>query len=378
MIHTVRAHRLVPQPPGLPSGLPAEVAACAVAPAGSAWPEHRTRFVVEVAAGGGSGWHGPVSDPILALIGDVHADGLIGHDALFPRGLTYRRRAGRHLSGSHAAMAAAALELACWDLASRVTGVAVSGLLGGTVRAHVPAYASALGLDPTGAGAAEAAQWIVGAGFWGQKWPLPKTLLAQGLPAITRCLERLRAAVPESRVMVDAHRQVRADQLPALVAVLSELDITWLEEPALAPGPPGCPGSAFHRTVAVAGGEHAVEGTDQIRLLTSGEVVVWQPDPSWIGLSRALFTTDLATGVGAATFPHGGHLPAALHLAAACCRDMIPAVEYHLTLEPLRQAILTDPIIPDQGVLAVRADPGLADYRLSAGAPVVLAQAAAR
>ncbi|MEV7004723.1 hypothetical protein AB0N62_45255 [Streptomyces sp. NPDC093982] len=54
-------------------------------------------------------------------------------------------------------------------------------------------------------------------------------------------------------------------------------------------------------------------------------------------------------------FPHGDRLPAALALAGTCCRDEIPAVEWHLTLEPLRQQIF--PPSPSMLVLGQNTQP---------------------
>lgn len=58
-----------------------------------------------------------------------------------------------------------------------------------------------------------------------------------------------------------------------------------------------------------------------------------------------------------ATFPHGDRLPAALALAGTCCRDKIPAVEWHLTLEPLQQHIYPTPVHIEDGMLPVRTVP---------------------
>ncbi|MEV6674339.1 enolase C-terminal domain-like protein [Streptomyces sp. NPDC051162] len=363
VIRTVRAWQLPPQPAGLPPGLPEQVTAAAgEPPAGPAWAEHRTRFAIELVGEGVSGWQAPVGETVAQIVTDDLAAGLIGHDAAAPRRLAYRPKTGRHRSGAHARQAASAVELACWDLASRAAGVSVTGLLGGTIRPTVPAYASALGLDPAHPAAREAAAWITNAGFWGQKWPLTKPLILAGPKAVAKTLGPLREAAGEGRFMVDALGRCRLDEAMRLLPVFADLEVAFAEELL----PAGSWG--WHRLraagagVPLAAGEHAVDEAEQIRLLTGEGVDVWQVDPGWSGgLARSLHTTELAADLGMATFPHGDRLHAALALAGACCRDKVPAVEWHLALEPLRQQIFPIPLRVEGGLLPVRTTAGLAE-----------------
>ncbi|MGW8762454.1 enolase C-terminal domain-like protein [Streptomyces sp. NPDC055815] len=360
VVRAVRVWPVAGQPAGLPEGLPDAIAAVAVAPAGPSWPEHRTRFAIEVVGDGVSGWHAPVGESVARLVVDTLADGLVGHDAAAPRKLVYRQRAGRHQHGAHARQAASAVELACWDLASRASGRTASDLLGGTVRARVPAYASTLGLDPAHPEAVKAAAWIAEQGFWGQKWPLTKELLRQGPRVVGRVLGALREAAGEGRFMVDGLRRCRLDEALTLLPVLADLEVTFAEE-LLEPG-----GFAWAQVrsagvrVPMAAGEHAVDEHEQTRLLAGGVVDVWQTDPGWSGgLARSLHTTEVAADLGMATFPHGDRLWAALALAGACCRDKVPAVEWHLTLEPLRQQVFAEAVVVEAGMLPSAPGAGL-------------------
>lgn len=359
VVRALRAWQLTPQPAGAPNSLPRPLADVAVQPAGPTWAEHRRRFAIEVVSDDVSGWHAPVGEGVLQIITDDLAVGLVGHDAAAPRELCYRKRTGRHHRGPHARQAMSAIELACWDLASRAARMSVTGLLGGTVRQLVPAYASALGLDPAHPAAPEAAAWITEAGFWGQKWPLTKSLILSGPRTVAQTLMPLRQAAGEGRFMIDGLGRCRVDEAIALLPVLADLQVTFAEEllPADSRG--------WHRlrtaqsAVPLAAGEHAVDEAEQTRLLTSAALDVWQVDPAWSGgLARSLHTTEVAADLGMATFPHGDRLPAALALAGACCRRKIPAVEWHLTLEPLRQQVFSALVEVEDGLLPVRTEPG--------------------
>jgi L-rhamnonate dehydratase len=371
-IHDIQLWRLAPQQSGLPAGLPESIAAPALTPVGPDRAEHRERFALCLVADGALGWHGPLSQPVALVVTDDHAPGLIGHDAAEPRRLAYRPTTGRHRSGAHARAAFSAVDLACWDLASQASGRPVSDLLGGTVRRRIRAYASALGLDPAHPAASEAASWIVHAGFWAQKWPLTKELIGAGPRRVAEVLGRLRHAAGDARFAIDGLGRCRLDEALLLLPVLADLDVAFAEELLL-------PGSwAWHRmrahgpVVPLAAGEHAVDPGEQTRLLTGGAVDVWQVDPGWGGgLARSLHTVEVAADLGIPVLPHGAHLPAALALAATCCRDKVPAVEYHLTVEPLRQQIHTAPLVIEQGHLTTRTEAGMAEPLVTVGgAPV--------
>jgi L-alanine-DL-glutamate epimerase-like enolase superfamily enzyme len=155
---------------------------------------------------------------------------------------------------------------------------------------------------------------------------------------------------------------------------LEAVEVAWAEE-LLPPGSPGWTRLAGARgRLPLAAGEHAYDEAEQVRLLDSGLIDVWQVDVGWCGgLSRALHTVEVAADHAMATFPHGENLAAALTLATACCRDKIPAIEYHLTLEPLRQSTARTPVLPAQGQVTAPQTPGLHDgFHLDTTEPAFL------
>lgn len=361
--------------PGRPIGaMPAMVAAAVMPRAGEGWPEYQQRYALELVGDCVSGWYGSISQTVVNLMRDHHGPGLLGHDAAQHRRLPYRPISGRHRSGAHARMAHSAVELACWDLTGKATGQPVTELLGSAVRESVPVYASAIGLDPEHPAAEEIAGWLNTEGYWGQKWPLSKRLLAKGPRAVARCLAGLRAAAPNARLMVDGLGGGRVDQALALLPVFQEVEVTWAEE-LLPSGSPGWARLADARgCVPLAAGEHAYDEAEQVRLQNSGQIDVWQVDVGWCGgLSRALHTVEVAAEQGMPTFPHGDSLTSALTLAAVCCNDKIPAVEYHLTLEPIRQSTARTPTLAASGRLAVAQEPGLNNgFHLDSSKPAIV------
>jgi L-rhamnonate dehydratase len=162
--------------------------------------------------------------------------------------------------------------------------------------------------------------------------------------------------------MVDGLGRCHLDDALRLLPVLADVGVYWAEELV----PAGSWGWQRLRSVQtgvpLAAGEHAVDEAEQARLLTGGQVDVWQVDVGWGGgLARALHIVETAADLGIPVFPHGAHLDAALALAAVCCRDKVPAVEYHLTVEPLRQQIHEHPLAADGGWIQARTAPGLAE-----------------
>ncbi|GHD34518.1 galactonate dehydratase [Nocardiopsis kunsanensis] len=361
-IRKVRIWPLPSQPPDLPPDLSNPIAACALTPAGPAWPEHRHRFVLELVAAQTSGWSGPVSETVALILAGELAPGLLGHDPTQHRALAHRPALGRHRHGAHASQAASAVEMACWDLASRLVGEPVPALLGGPVRSQVPLYASALGLDPAHPAAPEAAAWISQEGWWGQKWPLPRNLVDEGPAALAAVLAPLReAAGTQARFMIDGLGRCRVDQAKRLLPVLGDLDVAVAED--LTPHTADLArlhGAADHWGVALAGGEHTLTARDQHALLTNALLDVFQLEPAWCGgLATSLHAIDTAAALGVPTLPHGDRVAASLALASVCTAVAVPALEWHLTLEPLRQHVFTEALQPADGTLPAPTCPGL-------------------
>jgi L-rhamnonate dehydratase len=372
IVHKIHAVSLPPQPHTAATVLP-DWAAPAIRQFGSSpWPETQRWFAIEVHDDAGNvGAYGPCSSAVVEVIRDQLAPVLLGWPVDAWRPLRCLRAVGRHRHGPQFRLAISALELALWDLRSRRSGRPVAELLGGRCRRTAVAYATALGIDVDHPVALDVARWIAEAGFWGQKWHLPGVDRDESVRLDADRVRRLREAVgPDARLMIDGLGRWNRASLLGMLPSLAEAEVTWVEEPT-ADGWRWWP--VVH--LALAAGEHCYDPDDQIETVMSGSVQVWQPDIAWHGgLTQALTVVDLAASRGIPTFPHASSLPAALHLAALCDEAALPAVEYHLTLDPRRHAVLEQPPTPSNGLFALPAEPGLTGpYRLGAGSTVTLA-----
>jgi L-alanine-DL-glutamate epimerase-like enolase superfamily enzyme len=341
----------------------------------SSWPENADRYVVEVAAAdGATGQFGPCSRAVVDLVRDQLAPALTGLDVEAYRSHAAAVPLGRHRTGSHLRLARSALELALLDLASRRCGRAVTALLGGPTRASVPVYATALGVDIGHSLAPDVARWLVSEGYYGQKWGLPGFERGEEPAADIARLDRIRAAIGgESRLMVDACGRWTLDYARRIAPALAEFGVTWLEEPLGAEQLDRLPALRLGPVPPIAGGEHTYEPRDQYGQLVTGTFDVWQPDVAWCGgLRQALASADVASALGIRVYPHGSCLAGAAALAGATDPQTVPAVEFHLTQQPLREQVLVDSLAPLGGHVAVRTQPGLCgEYRIAGDAEIL-------
>lgn len=326
------------------------------------WPENDATFVLEVRSEAGvSGFFGPCSRTTVQIVIDQIAPSLLGIAASAYRAICSARPLGRHTSGAHFQVACSAARLAVLDLWSRQASQPVVGLLGGPMRPHVNVYATALGIDTYHPLAADVAKWLTQQRFYGQKWALRPTADG-GIERQRRQLNSIReAAGPDAYIMIDGLRDWPADHLVRIIPLLADVGITWIEEPCRRV-PRQLESLVRQHGVPLAMGEHEYDPLGQLRAIAQHEVDVWQPDVGWHGgLLETLRIADMARLHGIRVFPHGGNLPATLALAGLTDPESLPAVEFHLTQEPGRQACLTHPILPESGLLPIRQAPGLVD-----------------
>jgi L-alanine-DL-glutamate epimerase-like enolase superfamily enzyme len=315
-------------------------------------------FVYVRADTGATGIWGPVLASQSMFVVGVLRERIVGRALEEAAAALAAATAERHGTG-YLAMACTACDLALWDLRGREAGAPVATLLGVPVRDHVPCYASLMGsdlFDPPPAAHLKA----LAETYWGLKWAARLDVSA-GRAGILRTVRAL-AALREmglARLMVDALCAWTLDHAREFLTACEGLDLAWVEEPLPANDLASYRALARQTSTPLAAGEHAYSARDIANLIDCG-VSVLQPDGGWCGgLAAFMDAVGHAAKARRTTFPHGCGLLPALHASVHHPDAVIPALEFHLTVEPRRQAFWRDKITPANGVLRLPVTPGL-------------------
>lgn len=318
--------------------------------------------VVAVHAAGLTGWYGPVSTAVAALI-DTHVGPLVvgavvaEHEALIAR---VRPHLGSPV-GALTSWAVGALDCAVWDLHGRAESRTVAALLGSSPTTEaVPAYASWLRLEiEVETNAVEIAR-LAGEGWQFTKWslrPHPHRQVAADAVRLARLVRQV-ADVTGGTAAFDALWTWDDELALGFAAAVDYEKMIWLEEPLntydlrrytslAATSPPLALGERLH----LGDDPTAMLGLPGLRALTLDVVGCG-------GLTAALHLTRLAATAGIPVYPHGRSLVPAVHLAAAL-PEAVGAVEYQVQWEPRRRRLFTDPFHCDAGKIPVPRSPGL-------------------
>lgn len=336
--------------------------------------DHRQVCIVEVSAGGvvgvGESWMNypswAAAERMATLCQGV-APRLIGMDAADPPATLDRLchdllPIGRQ-AGSLGAMwqALSGVDIALWDLAARARGRSVAQLLAAEPhdphheRTHVPAYGS--GVGPTQIDQCCARALEVGLGA-------VKTKIGFGEDRDRETLRRTRAAVGHDvAIFADANQGWSVPDARAMLPTLADHGVEWLEEPVAGDAvadleelasTPGCPAIATGENVY---GLEAFEG-----YAASPAVTFLQPDLAKSGgLSIARRVADEAATHGTALAPHcySSALGLAADLQLGAAYPGVAWIELDIRDNPLRTALLREPLQVDHGALRIPTGPGL-------------------
>jgi D-galactarolactone cycloisomerase len=260
------------------------------------------------------------------------------------------------------------IDIAAKDAAGKMLGVPVHRLIGGKRRDRVEVYASGgyITQDPD----RDFEPQIVSIAEAGHK----AVKIKIGLSAKS---DESRAAVARKilgddvDLMVDINSNYTYDVARESIARIAEYEIGWVEEPLSPQDLSGYEQLQRWSPVPIAAGEALYTAYDFKRLVDRRAVDVLQPDLSlcggfWQGRAIALIATlehvrlsphvwgsgiGLAAGVhfvaALSSYPHAGNIPKP------------PLVEYDVGANPLRDALLRNPIKPVDGSIAVSDEPGL-------------------
>ncbi|GAB3536442.1 mandelate racemase/muconate lactonizing enzyme family protein [Arthrobacter tecti] len=264
---------------------------------------------------------------------------------------------GGHLRGFFLE-ALAGIDLALWDAKGKALGRPVYELLGGPHRRTVPVYASPVPMLEDPAQSAEAALKFVSNGF-----NALKLKLGRGLKTDVAHARAVREAIgPEVELLVDLNCAYTSDVALRVGHALTELGITWFEEPLQVDDIAGYQRLRNALPMTLVNGETLFTRYDFRDFLTAGAVDVIMPNLARAGgLTESVKIAALAGTFHVDVAPHGVGsaigVAAALHLSAAIPNFRI--YEYNQLPNPLRDTITTEPFRMTDGSLAVPTGPGL-------------------
>ena len=265
----------------------------------------------------------------------------------------WRRLAGslNRLGRGVGFIAISAIDVAAWDLWSKVHQMSLAEALGGTPKS-IPVYGSG-GFGPTQApeDAARRAVWYADKGYSAVK------LRFEGNVKDIERLRAVREALPENiAIMGDANE--KCDLLTArwLANACADFGLSWLEEPLRADDITGYEELALHSPVPLATGEHHQGLVELIPFFDSKCCAVVQPDLAMMGgITETMRVSTIAGYHGLVVAPH--FLPSLfVHLAAAA--PAINWLEHFPLLEPLfdspvdvdESGLLSPPDLPGHGL----------------------------
>jgi D-galactarolactone cycloisomerase len=267
----------------------------------------------------------------------------------------YQTMRVRGQTGGFMLDAISGVDIALWDLAGKVQGRPVSGLIAEESADCVPAYYSGV----PGGTAAQAAGHASAAA--GQGFRVFKLFYDGEAENLLQRMDAIAAAVPESRMAVDALWRLTPESGASFGAELDRRNALWLE----APLPPEDAGA--HRELArnirtpLAVGESYRTVFELQPFLRDGVAGFVQPDLGRCGLTEFLRIAREARAAGAEVVPHvsialGPQIAAAIHAAAAAgCRWL----EYNPNVFSVANKYLRTPLCIENASYAVPAGPGL-------------------
>lgn len=295
---------------------------------------------------GTTGWGealAPVAPEVpAAIVEKLLAPVLVGADPTAVRPLWHRlrdlMRERGHLVG-HQADALAAVDIALWDLAGRLTGRSVAELLGGAFRTTVPTYLSGLP-RPTDAERAELAR------SWADKGVRRVKLhLGNGVEEDLATFDAV--AATGLHVAVDAHWAYSLPEAVRLGRALAERGALFLEAPLAPEDVEGHRDLARRVDLPVAVGETLRNRYELAHWLDRRALGLAQPDVGRTGITELMAMAELAAAHHVPVAPHhstglGVVLAAGLHVSAALAD--LALFEYQPTTCQVAGRILTAPL----------------------------------
>ncbi len=252
--------------------------------------------------------------------------------------------------GGIAVLAVAAVDIAIWDLKSKLAGMPLHRLLGGARKA-IPVYNTDGGwLNHTVDQLVEETERIVAAGFRGAKIKVGKDDPAEDVERIAAVREVLG---PHRTLMVDANERFTSAEAIRRARMWEPFNLFWFEEPLPAEDIQGHASLKAHTSIPIAVGESLFTRFQFRDYITTGGCSIVQADVCrCAGITEWLKIAHMADCHNMQVSPHFVmelHLP----LVAAIPNSLF--VEYIPSLNP----VLTEPLKLQDGCFVPSEEPGL-------------------
>jgi len=273
--------------------------------------------------GYGESYNGRAPLAIAATVNTTLRDLLAGLDAASTTEIWARfesRVLANHGTCGACVCAMSGIDMALWDIKGKALGLPLYRLLGGSNQ-PVPAYAGgfALGYAEPAALAEEAlAQVALG-------YRAEKLRLGDNQANDAERTRAMRAAVgSDVALLADANCRYSVDDVRAMVPVLADARVGWLEEPFPPYQDRSWRAAAAIATpfIPLAAGENCHTRYDFQRVVDAGNVSILQPDLSRCGgVTEAVRIAALASAAGLPVCTHGCHtglnMAASVHFLAS-------------------------------------------------------------
>ena len=276
-------------------------------------------------------------------------------DKLFLGSFYYGRRGA-------ALHAISGIDLACWDIFGKFTGLPVSTLLGGRRRESVRAYASTL-FRETPQDVREAAEQYTSRGFTAVKFGWGA--FGQDVRHDVLLAEAARAGVGDkTALMIDAgwRRRKTAKEAIEMVRAIEHVRPYWVEEPCFPEDYDTFRRLSESVDVKIAAGEAETTPWSFRQLAERGGIDVLQPDLSRCGgFTAARRIAYLADDLNVQVVPHswGSDILAAASLHYSAFLKCETFLEFNTSADPLSRELAKNPLDVRDGHVAVPDDPGL-------------------
>lgn len=334
----------------------------------------RTAMLVEIVTDQGLvGWgecYGPAR--ITKAVVDELGQMLIGQDALRSEFLWQELYARLRDHGQKGVViqGLSGIDIALWDLRGKYFNVPAYQLLGGATRTQVQAYATGLYRRDSG----DPLQYLCeeAAGYVEQGFQAMKLKVGFGVREDAAVTRAIRGTIGDATaLMIDANHAYDAVAAIRLGREVEELDIGWFEEPVPPEDLAGYRAVKAAIDIPVAGGECEFTRFGFREVLTQQAMDIIQPDICAAGgLSECKKIADMAQAFGVRVNPHvwgsGIGIAASLQWMATVpthtptsLQPLQPLLEFDQTEHPIRQAIIAEPIVQQQGWVQIPNGPGL-------------------